>query len=105
MPPPPEGVVAEEVDIPLGPNDGRVRWSATPRATYYEIFEDGQYEATVSAPRTSSYDSSPNTFFGSLIFTEYTVHATSRVADQVCRYESVVTRRWRNVLVEKGLGF
>ena len=26
VPPPPEGVVAEEVDIPLGPNDGRVRW-------------------------------------------------------------------------------
>ena len=78
VPPPPEGVVAEEVDIPLGPNDGRVRWSATPRATYYEIFEDGQYEATVSAPRTSYYDSSPNTFFGSLIFTGYTVHACNK---------------------------
>ena len=78
VPPPPEGVVAEEVHIPLGPNDGRVRWSATPRATYYEIFEDGQYEATVSAPQTSYYDSSPNTFFGSLSFTEYTVHACNK---------------------------
>ena len=29
------------------------------------------------------------------------MHATSRVADQVCRYASVVTRRWRNVFVEK----
>ena len=44
VPPPPVGVVAREINIFLGPNDGRVSWSATPRATYYVINEDGQYE-------------------------------------------------------------
>ena len=42
VPPPPVDVVAREVNVFLGPNDGRVSWSATPRATYYVINEDGQ---------------------------------------------------------------
>ena len=78
IPPVPTGLRGRKVNIRLAPDDARIDWDPTPRATYYKVYQDGQYEAEISAPRTSYYDGDPNTFVGALSSTAYQVRACNK---------------------------
>ena len=77
IPPVPTGLGGEEVEVFWGPNDARIWWDAMPRATYYEVYQGSELDATVSAPRTRYYDGEPNEFLG-FIATAYSVKACNK---------------------------
>ncbi|MCY3699588.1 MAG: hypothetical protein OXH46_08135 [Gemmatimonadetes bacterium] len=77
IPPVPTGLGGEEVEVPWAANDARIWWDAMPRATYYEVYQEGKFDATVNAPYTRYYDSDPNDFLG-FYATAYSVKACNK---------------------------
>ena len=77
IPPVPTGLSGEKVDIPFGYDDARIWWDAMSRATYYEVYQEGEFDATVNAPYTSYYDSKPNESLG-FYATAYSVRACNK---------------------------
>ena len=83
VPPAPTNVRVVKVNVPNGTDDARVLWEATSRATYYQVYQEyllGSVgvDGVVSAPKTSYYDSRPNSVVGALVTTRYHVKACNK---------------------------
>ncbi|WP_420443985.1 cell wall-binding repeat-containing protein [Candidatus Poriferisodalis sp.] len=72
VPPPPQGLGGEKVDLQLRSDDARIWWDPVIGATYYQIYQSGfnnqvidfvDLDGVVVAPRVSYYDSDPNHIF------------------------------------------
>ena len=59
------------------PDDAGLTWDAVEGATYYEVYQDADLDAEVSAPLTSYRDYSPNEFLG-FDTTSYKVRACNK---------------------------
>ncbi len=82
--PPAPDIRGEKVDVFLFTDDARVIWEAVDGATYYEVYQSGhtggneKLDAEVSAPRTSYYDDSPNSWLGMFESTSYRVKSCNK---------------------------
>ena len=67
-----------KVNVPLATDDARVTWSAAPGATYYEVYQESNFDAEISAPQTGYRDYSPNSFLGAFQTTSYKIRACNK---------------------------
>ena len=75
--PSPPTIHAEKVEV-FGTDNARVTWDEVNGATYYEVYQEGDFDAEVSAPNTSCYDRDPNSSFLAFLATTYTVKACNK---------------------------
>ena len=80
VPATPTGVRGIRIDVSLESDDARITWNEVPGATYYEVFEESDRDATIGAPRTSYQDFDPNRIIPIIGFqgSEYKVRACNK---------------------------
>ena len=64
--------------LSFGTDHAEIGWHEVPGATYYRVYQEGEREAEVPAPRTSYYDADPNSFFFRFSATAYQVLACNK---------------------------
>ena len=75
IPPTATGIWGTKVDVSFRTDDAEIGWDEVPGATYYRVYQEGEREAEVPAPRTSYYDADPNSFYFQFSATAYQVLA------------------------------
>ena len=78
VPSAPTNIRGRKVDVFLDTDDAEVFWDEVDGATYYEVYQGANYDAEVSAPKTSYYDRSPDELVGRFIRTTYRVKACNK---------------------------
>ena len=76
--PPIPQVRGHKYDVSFGTDDAGVSWRVVDGATYYEVYQDSQFDQEISAPRTEYRDSNPNTSWGAFSTTSYSVRACNK---------------------------
>lgn len=74
----PTGVRGHKFQVSLGTDDAGVSWKSVEYATYYEVYQDTDFDEEVSAPGTSYRDYSPNSSWGAFYTTSYKVRACNK---------------------------
>lgn len=59
-------------------DNAMVTWDEVNGATYYGVYQEGSFDAKVSAPGTSYYDRNPNSSMFAFYATTYTVIACNK---------------------------
>ena len=78
IPPAATGIWGTKVEVSFGTDNAEIGWDEVPGATYYRVYQEGEREAEVPAPRTSYYDAHPNSIFFSFSATAYQVLACNK---------------------------
>ena len=74
----PTGVRGHKFQVSLDTDDAGVSWKSVENATYYEIYQETDFDEEISAPGTSYRDYSPNSSWGAFYTTSYKVRACNK---------------------------
>ena len=71
-------VRGHKYNVSFGSDEAGVSWRTVETATYYEVYQDSQFDQEVSAPGTDYRDYNPNTSWGAFYTTSYQVRACNK---------------------------